>query len=906
MHLKLHPILICRSPAFSTDAELASSFESLKEKIELASPSFYSLIENLSHADLPSLAQKPNFTLWKYFNRAKFRATPYGMFAGISILPVGKNLKHAVVTSDLKSIAYADWSHKNALLEKVEASDAYWYCSNSSFYVVSEEIRYICYQNERFELNSVASLPELVAILMCCKNKTPLSIVIQLMHLSFDLDEKSTINLLTQLLQLQLLHCELQANITGEDYFERMNYAVESSPADYVLAHRPLISGGLDGDLLQHLPEWLQFIGKHLKPSQNEDLQYFKRQFNTRFDQQEVSLAVAMDPEIGIGYGDLAQQLNGHELIASIKEQQLRKPDHNIAYGALQQFLLNQMMRGNELKLELFEEEENVAAVNFPNTLSVLFELYQGNPVLYSAGGSTANALLGRFSLIKDSFAAHCRLLAKLEQEANPDVAFFDIAYQAEQKVDNVNRRRHIYDHELAILTWSEQPLTLDFEDIMVSVHRNEVMLRSKKLGKRIIPRLATAYNYNRSDLAAFRFLCDLQHQHLSTSLNLNLRSLFPDLDFYPRASFKGMIVSPAAWRFNKRNIEQLRQQKDGLAYLQKWLAERNMQGYFKAGAGDQTLMFDSQNESDLLAFIQYAKLQPTAFHLSEGLCEPTGLLQDENGLNYHAQYIASYYHSEPIYKSISARDKAKTRIESPGGEWLYFEIYAHPNQTNHLLQKLHRLLFKAKRRQLKSWFFIRYFDPKPHLRIRLQLRNHIDGFEMLRLLKEILASELASLVVNDIQVKTYYKEQERYGVKRMPLVEQFFSADSETVLKLLRADPAVEILLQKSLQQMLAMVQLAFPLAELQLNFSKKMASSFAKEIHLDQALFKQLNASYKTFDLHSLSKLATKSAYFKLLNQILASCDHTSEKVQLTADLIHMHVNRVFKADRVGRGDL
>lgn len=900
MYLKLHPILVCRSPAFSTDAEMASSLASLKSKIELASPTFYSIVKNLSAEDLPFLTEKLSFTLWKYFNRAKFRATPYGTFAGVSLLPLANSLAQAVVAGNLDCVAYADWSHKKTLMEKVQASDAYWYCSNSSFYIVNEEIRYICYQNEQFELNSVASLPELVAILMCCRNKTALSNLKQLMRLSFGMDEKSTIDLLAQLLDLQLLHCELQGNITGEDYFKRMNYSVESSTADYVLAHRPLISGGLNAALLQQLPDWLRFIGKHLKPNDNEDLRQFKQQFNHRFDQQEVSLAVAMDPEIGIGYGDLAQTLDGYELITAIKGQRFSGSEQHLGYGALQQFILNQMMLGKALKLENFEAEENVAVPNFPNTLSVLFEIYEGNPVIYSAGGCTANALLGRFSMINDSFAEHCKSLAQLEQAANKGVVFFDIAYQVEHRVDNVNRRRHIYDHELAILTWSEQPLIFDFEDIMVSVHRDEVVLRSKKLGKRIIPRLASAYNYNRSDLAAFRFLCDLQQQHLSTALTLNLQSLLPNLDFYPRASFKGIIVSAAAWRFTSKNIEQLRQQKDGLVFIKKWLDERKINEYFKAGPGDQTLMFNSQNDADLFRFIQYAKLQQAAFYLSEGLYQPNNALTDEKGLNYHAQYIACFYHNEEIYKAVSAKDKAKTKIESPGGEWLYFEVYAHPNQTNKLLQKLNRELLKPKRKQLKNWFFIRYFDPKPHLRIRLQLHNLRDGFDMLQLLKEILAPEIASLVVNDIQVKTYYKEQERYSIKRMPLVEQFFSADSELVLKLLKTDPPVDILLQKSFQQMLTMVQLAFASAEAQLNFCKQMAGNFAKEMQLDQALFKQLNASYKTLDLHSLSNLDANSAYFRLFDQILTSCHHAGESVQLTADLIHMHVNRVFSADQ------
>src|SRR5690606_14111313 len=131
----------------------------------------------------------------------------------------------------------------------------------------------------------------------------------------------------------------------------------------------------------------------------------------------------------------------------------------------------------------------------------------------------------------------------------NPDVVFFDLAYTCEEKVDNVNRRQRLYTTELTFSSWSTLPESLRMEDILVGVQENELLLCHRQSGKRLVPRLASAYNYTRSDLTHFRFLCDLQHQGLHTDLHVDAQRMFPGLDKYPRIYYKSCIISPARWR---------------------------------------------------------------------------------------------------------------------------------------------------------------------------------------------------------------------------------------------------------------------------------------------------------------------------------------------------------------------
>ena len=117
--MKIAPFdkIICRTPAFGVNQTLAEVWEQLKLKIEESSPSFYELIKNLNHADLKMLDERSRFTIWKYLNRAKFRSTPYGTFAGFSFLKSAEmELADGIVVQKRQDIhEFVDWPEKNKL-----------------------------------------------------------------------------------------------------------------------------------------------------------------------------------------------------------------------------------------------------------------------------------------------------------------------------------------------------------------------------------------------------------------------------------------------------------------------------------------------------------------------------------------------------------------------------------------------------------------------------------------------------------------------------------------------------------------------------------------------------------------------------------------------------------------------
>jgi thiopeptide-type bacteriocin biosynthesis protein len=901
--MKLSPLtqVLCRTPAFAVHTPLSAVWDELKEKIKSASPNFYHVIAHTQHTEWEQLDEKVRYTLWKYFNRSRCRATPFGAFASFSLLPLAPTASPLYLAEKLLAHHFIDWDEKEQIA-KTPLAPHTTLLANASAYSIGEELRYISRNEGQFQLSSIELFPELSTVLAYCHGPQNIAAICSQLAEQHQLDSESTNVLLEQLRDAQLLLDEQHPNISGQEYFSRIGHHQAQSPETYLISERPYKTGALGEEALKHLPELLTWMSSVLPKNESAELSTFKSAFFKKYEGKEIPLSIALDPELGIGYGNLEQAGEEQELIALL--QNAASQNHaspRISYGAFQQFLLREISKGQPIDLEKFRPETNkTAASKLPNSLNILLHFFENQPVIHSAGGATANALLGRFTLASAPLENFCRFVANLEQESNPEVLFFDIAYQAEKHIDNVNRRKKVYEQELPILTWSENQAPLYVEDILLSVQHNELVLRSKSHNKRLVPRVPTAYNYNRSDLSLYRFLCDVQQQHLHCQLSFQLSDFFSDLDHYPRASYKGIIVSPETWLVP----EYLPTQPQALA---QWLAEKGIQQTFKCGKADHVLCFDPHSEEDNWAFAQYLQQhQHEKVYIWEALIDDSTMLNDESGKAYVAEYVLSYAHHQQVYQPLhnlapaSPALLAEDQVKMPGEEWLYLEIYGHQARANALLLGPILECINAHEYAISKWFFIRYTDPSPHLRLRLCLKKPQQLGELLSAFSSQFKPQVLSGMIREVQVKTYYQEAKRYGPQRMELIESIFHRDSTYVLNLLRQATELEELHANTLSYLEQCCTEAYPDIEERVAFAQQGADAFAKQCNLEAEHFRKINLQYKALRDKIRDPLFSTTepdlAHSSLRNQALETCESHTERHQLLGDLIHMHINRVF----------
>ena len=897
--LNISPVVLLRIPAFSMCDELVEVWGDLKCAICHSSSDFYEKIKNVPAAGITDLDTRTQYTIWKYYNRSKYRGTPFGNFAGFAVAELGEVKENVIFSKEQHLHRFKDWSRYRSveLHEKeLNASDRLYF-SNSSHYIVADHIRFISMGDQVFELSEIVYSGFIQELLVLCAEIASYSSILEFAGTKA-VTEEVLLGILKAMVDAQLLFTELNANIIGPDYFGRIQKEPhQNEQGDYLIAERKMISGKLSKALLKHLPSCINTLLSLNLSKVNEGLKRFSKDFQRRYEGQEVPLLKILDPELGLGYGQFTSAAHEYDLAQELSSHSVKRSPVMLPWIGLSNELLKAILKDKPAVLQLkdiMKTKLGEADLKPANSFSILARFAGDLLVLDNVGGCTANALSGRFTLASETLTKHCKSIAAAESNANPEVIFFDIAYMAEGRVDNINRRKQIYEHELPILNYSCSEQFIALQDILVTVQREEVILFSKKYGKRLIPRLASAYNYTRSDLSVYRFLCDLQHQGIQSQLLFDVQELLPGLDYYPRIQYENLVLSAAKWRIKGVDMKG----KDMLGILDQLGVSR----YFSVGEGDQTLCFDRTKFEDL-SFLKHYANQYNDFVINEVIVSDSQLFIDDNKKFYFTQVLLAIGHEEQLYPGyISNAAADESQIETiimPGKDWLSYEIYCHPDRCELLLSTLISAFIAEHAAAFKTWFFIRYNDPGPHLRLRFQLKDRQTGYFYMTRLMELLAADLQEGLIKDVQMKTYYREVARYGVEQMVLTEHHFRKDSEYALEVIAHHLDSFSIYANCIELMKAALGLLSLEKKAELTFIKGIQRAFEKEHELTSDDFKMVNREWTNFKRLVQSNDSTLALHLQVLQQSFLDtlrATAADQRPALFCSLFHMHINRLF----------
>ncbi|WP_311951646.1 lantibiotic dehydratase [Mucilaginibacter terrae] len=892
--------------------------EELKAYIADASEAFYKVIKDLDVSEIYNADEKVFFTFWKYYNRSTHRATPFGRFAAVSVLPIQVSctgVSNLVLNEHIIPKYFVDWDNKDVLYQNNAQliGLSKFLIANSTLYAMDTEWRFYSHQDNNYELSSVKRFDELDFIIKASKKRIGTKALIKMIKDHFSLSTRSITALLTQLIDSQLLWCDRMPNIIGEDYFSRVEY-VKKNAKSYIITERQRLMGSYENPFLKHIPDLIHFLNENLPFPENSNLTNFKRIFKQKFDRQIMPISVVFDPELGMDYSGLASsttdsQFDLFDQIFNSGPEDLKEP---LWSSPFLKHIFSKLLGEKSISLDEYSRSQTVHAPQLPNTLSVLYRDNYKAPVIESIGGCTANQMLGRFTLAMKDIEHIATEIAKIEQKANKETLFFDVSYHGERHVDNINRRGQLYDLELSLSGWSMTDDNLALDDIYVGIDEDEIILWSRSLKKRLVPRIPTAYNFNRANLNLYRFFSDLQSQSIRIDLTLRPTTLFPGLSHYSRIHYKGIILSPETWllpEFIKilttKGSEELFQAK-----LLEWIALNQIEHRIKVGNNDQTLTFDLNDVYDISAFTIFCRQnRHTSIYLSEALDDYPGNITDEKERHYRSEILLPIYHQQEIYRKYPFPLKAdghscnlNERKIYPGNDWIYFEIYAHPLQIDILLSQKINDFISMSANMIKRWFFIRYTENGHHLRLRLQLSQGREAWRIIKNLNDMLKPELALGKVSDIQIKTYFRELERYSAERITLAEHYFYHDSLHVFRVLRNPLNLDILYENALHVINNLLDISFADRGGKMKFVETIAHKFSIEFGLKTSGYKIINQQFNRFmeerrlRTSGQKVLKLQRSYLLSYRLYIDACPDLDAISAFTADAIHLHVNRLF----------
>ncbi|RKE47166.1 lantibiotic dehydratase [Sphingobacterium detergens] len=900
MNLKIYPHAVIRIPGISYHNDLETSWKELKAMIKDSSPEFYALIENLDLSEIKNTDKRIQQTIWKYFNRARYRATPFGEFATTGCVQLAEQTEAKPIRYSGRIVhEFVDWGELGTVDHSALQKESFFQ-SNSSYYVVADEIRYLRRDGEGFEIAAIALDPLIHDVLTFTENlKSYAELSIFLKSRISDPIELQ--GFLHDLLELQLLLSSLNANIIGDDYFQRLAVSASSNQVRYKIAESTLDHDHCDINLFKHLPQAAILLSRLSPVGQPADLKTFAERFFAKFEQANIPLMVALDPEIGVGYAfsEKPSGLEDDQIENLTKQPKNKNASADLRHQGFMEFLKEISMKNivNLEDLPVNSRSENT----IPNTLGAICNIIDGNIWLDYLGGATANSLLGRFTTAVGSVERICDQLFDIEKNANPDVLFFDIGYMAEMKVDNINRRKQIYDAQVNILNYDPKNISIPISDIFICVKNGKVILFSKRLNKRLVPRMASAYNFKRSTLPLFRMLCDMMFEEVQADLMFRPEALLLEQNFYPRVSFKNIVISPATWRITSKSL-----QGNPLGKLKEIIRNSKIPRFVKTGLADQTLLFDTNSLKDLQILSDIIGKQDQIF-LKESPLPHKHIVEDQQGNPYLAQFIICLHHDKPLLAPFSPlinNGEIYKQWLAPCKEWLYYEIYMSHFRADEILQRKIAPFLATVSADIASWFFIRYSDGGDHIRLRLKMIDARDSVNLNEKLLEVLDPEFEAGIISDLKICSYKKEIHRYGIENMESVERHFYVDSEFAFQTLPLNLSHNAKYTYCLQMLLQLYENQIMGRDDFEAMIEKIVSALSREHNIYPEKFKILNSIYKQVDYSNEILIGDEinNTYDLLVTSFfktIANCRKASRKI-LLADLMHMHINRMFHSNQ------
>jgi hypothetical protein len=423
---------------------------------------------------------------------------------------------------------------------------------------------------------------------------------------------------------------------------------------------KPVAKAVIDEKLIEHITEAFILMNKLTLPARETILTKFTENFCERYEDREMPLLQVLDTESGIGYpvnsGDVSPLLDSFVFPYIMPEQEIK-------WNRIQSVLHKKIVsayKEDAYYIEIHEKDFdfiNAKWNDLPDTFYCMCELfsYDENNIsvyVHNAGGSSAGNLLGRFCHITKELEEYVLTITEQEQKVNKDVIYAEIVHLPESRTGNILLRPVLRAYEIPYLAKSsvEEEYQILPSDLYISVKGNRIILRSKRLGKQIIPRMSTAHNYSFNPMPVYHFLCDMQTQGIRSGIGFHLGSLANEYDFLPRVTYKNIILSLAEWKINVKEFNFLIEKKDRetlISDIHNWLLNKQIPRYVMLADGDNELLIDFESFLSIQMLHSVVKKR-TAFQLQEFLfTAEKNVVEDGKGNGFTNEFIFGFYKND-------------------------------------------------------------------------------------------------------------------------------------------------------------------------------------------------------------------------------------------------------------------
>lgn len=362
------PYILLRAPQQSLRQALNFSQDTtaiFQEGLYLSSPDYWQEFkkrDQLQGKDKDKLEQ--SFT--KYWLRSCTRSTPYGTFAGSTLVPVTDTGTRLILNESQHHIRRIrlDMNYMaeiiKALMQVPEIQQQLLFYTNNSLYELPEGFRYAEYtivNNARsYQLTSVMKTDYLVLVLEKARNGARLEELAQLVAEQEAVSMEEAQAYIMELNRSQLIQSALEPCVTGKEPLDQLIDQLDelqqvtgitqklkhiqeliADPREGVAYYQQIedeLRGlgisleipkntlqtdlflsvqqtAVDETLVAEIIKQAEDLKKLTRRNRNAELEDFKNKFQERYEDREISLPIVLDADLGLGYAGINDAQSG-------------------------------------------------------------------------------------------------------------------------------------------------------------------------------------------------------------------------------------------------------------------------------------------------------------------------------------------------------------------------------------------------------------------------------------------------------------------------------------------------------------------------------------------------------------------------------------------------------------------
>lgn len=397
-----------------------------------------------------------------------------------------------------------------------------------------------------------------------------------------------------------------------------------------------------------------------------------------------------------------------------------------------------------------------------------------------------AGAVAGRFGHLLGEDAERLGRVVRSVPTRNPRAVRAQLAFRTRTgRAANVSTVPRWLDHTITVSAFTDRSArhSIALGDLAVVADPRRLALVSVPLDREVVPTLPSMLlpRGNAPDLARFLEEIARSGEGARPGWDWGAAGALP---YLPRVRHGRTVLSPARWHPADPGLQDPATEPEAWRRrFARWRDRAGVPRHVASVYADHRIPLDLDDPAQLELLRHEWQRRPGAH------------LQEPPEANGHGTGWAGGRPTEiafPLVRTTAgtapAPGFAPVRSRTgygPGSPWLHAKLYCSPERHDALLVRELPELLGALPEAVDRWFFLRYRDPAPHLRLRFHGAPAALGGELLPRLdawhRELQRRGLCGRLVVD----GYDPEWERYGgPEAMSAAEAAFEADSRACLE--------------------------------------------------------------------------------------------------------------------------